>query len=281
MKNAWSYEIPRIAEVIDQPEHREWIEEVTQRMLGAAGKSPAAAQATIDFVFDKNSPRETLELERVLHDKIFSKGKDQNQVRDGMRLRARIISSQIERYFQGESLADVGCGHGLVGWSARKHFNDVLLLDIIDYRDAEVALPFVEYSANEDPPFGHAFDCTLLITVLHHAHAPFRLLESVWRQTRKRLIVIESVFGVTARNANSPLPGLDLATQLSYAVYCDWFYNRVLNQNVFVPYNFNTPENWRKMFMKLGARIHAEEDLGVDLDIVPEHHYLFVLDKEI
>jgi SAM-dependent methyltransferase len=215
----------------------------------------------------------------VLHEKIFPQGKDQNQLRDGMRARAKAISSQIGKYFQGESLADVGCGHGLVGWSARKYFKDILLLDVIDYRDAEVTLPFVEFSANEDPPFGRSFDCTLLITVLHHAHDPMRLLESVWRQTRKRLIVIESVFGVDASNSHSPLPRLDQAAQLSYAVYCDWFYNRVLNQGVFVPYNFNTPDNWRQIFSKLPAWVSFEENLGVDLDIVPEHHFLFILDK--
>jgi hypothetical protein len=31
----------------------------------------------------------------------------------------------------------------------------------------------------------------------------------------------------------------------------------------------------------LPAAIAAEDDLGVDLDIVPEHHFLFVLDKVV
>lgn len=116
-------------------------------------------------------------------------------------------------------------------------------------------------------------------SALHHAHDPLRLLESVWRQTSKRLIVIESVFGVDASKTNSPLPHLDQAAQLSYAVYCDWFYNRVLNQDVLLPCNFNTPDNWRQIFSKLPAKVSCEENLGVDLDIVPEHHFLFVLDK--
>jgi hypothetical protein len=190
----------------------------------------------------------------------------------------RGISSQTEKYFVGESLADVGCGHGLVGWAARKHFNDILLLDIVDYRFSEVELPFVGYSDGDTPPFKHAYDCNLLITVLHHASDPLRLLKDVWQQTRKRLIIIESVFGVHASRAVSPLPHLDQEAQLSYAVFCDWFYNRVLNQGVSVPYNFNTPDNWREIFTKLPARLSFEEDLGVDLDVVPEHHVLFVLD---
>src|SRR5581483_5694694 len=140
--NAWNYEIPRIAEIIDQPGLQSLISDVTQRMLNAIGQSPAATRDIVAFLLDKSSPRKSLELERVLRDKIFSRNKGKSRLRNGMRARADAISSQITKYFQGESLADVGCGHGLVGWSARKQFKEILLLDIIDYRDAEVALPF-------------------------------------------------------------------------------------------------------------------------------------------
>lgn len=281
MKNAWNYAVPSIEEIITRSDLRNLISDVTHKMLRAVGESSSTTNEVIKLLFDKKSARDVLELEKLLHGKIVLKRSDQENVQKGMRERAEIIFRQIEKYLQGESLADVGCGHGLVGWAARKYFTDILLLDIVDYRDKEVTLPFVRYSEGESPPFGRSFDCTLLITVLHHAVAPLELLRKVWQSTSKRLIVIESVFGVAASNADSPLPSLDQSTQLSYAVFCDWFYNRVLNQDVSVPYNFNTPENWRQIFLTLPATIAAEDDLGVDLDIVPEHHFLFVLDKVV
>lgn len=279
MKNEWNVEIPSIEEIIARPDLRNLIASVTHKMLRAVGEWSSATDEVINLLFDKNAARDVLDIEKLLHNKIQSKRSDQENVQKGMRQRARTIAGQIEKYLQGESLADVGCGHGLVAWSVRKHFRDILLLDIVDYRDEDVALPFVRYAGNELPPFERSFDCSLLITVLHHATSPLELLNNVWEHTRRRLIIIESVFGVGASKAASPLPNLDQPTQLAYAVFCDWFYNRVLNQDISVPYNFNTPDNWRQIFRTLPATITAEEDLGVDLDIVPEHHFLFVLDK--
>jgi ubiquinone/menaquinone biosynthesis C-methylase UbiE len=281
MKNSWNYDLPRIEDIIAVPHFAPLIWKVTRKMLRAVGESPAVIDEIVALLFDAGRSLSVLELEQVLHQRIHHEISERGKWRQGMYQRAEVIVSEIEKYFQGDSLADVGCGHGLVAWLSRKHFKDILLVDISDYRDVEVALRFVEYAEGERPPLGHSFDCTLLITVLHHARDPLSLLESVWRQTERRLIVIESVFGVHASQAESPLPHLDQQTQLAYAVFCDWFYNRVLNQGVSVPYNFNTPEKWREVFKKLPAVLAFENDLGVDLDIVPEHHFLFVLDKGV
>jgi len=279
MKNAWNYEIPRIEEIVNRSELKNLIGDVTKKMLSAVGQSAAAANGLTDFLYNQSSSRDVPSLEKVLHEKILSQGTDAKMMRDGMLERARVIYSQIQPHLKGESLADVGCGHGLVSWAAHRKFKDTLLLDVVDYRDASVKLPFVKFAENDSPPFGKKFDCSLLITVIHHASNPMKLLEDVWKQTNQRLIIIESVFGVEAGPVLSPLPNLNQSEQLCYAVYCDWFYNRVLNQGVPVPFNFNTPSNWRQIFEKLPAKISYEENLGVDLDIVPEHHFLFVLDK--
>ncbi len=278
MKNTWNYEIPPIVELIKRPELRDLLSEATLKMLRAARQSSKAAEAIVDTLFVSQASRTVDELEKSLHSKIVFGDEERRGIRSGMHKRASIIFAQIEKYLQGDSLADVGCGHGLIAWLARKHFREIELFDVVDYRDRNVKLPFIKFSENDSPPLNKLFGCTLLITVLHHASNPLNLLREVWRQTEKRLIIIESVFGVGTSQADSPLPRLDEDIQLSYAVFCDWFYNRVLNQGVPVPFNFNTPQNWRKIFAGLPATISFEEDLGVDLDIVPEHHFLFVLD---
>jgi hypothetical protein len=280
MKNVWGYEIPPIGDIIRRPELNILISDVTHKILHAVGLNTLSGHRLIEFMRSRQSPRDVLELEEVLHHRIVEEGASAQSMQDGMRHRAAVIYSQIRNHLRGESLADVGCGHGLVSWNARSRFKDCLLLDVVDYRDSEVDLPFRLFSQNDTPPFGRTFDCTLLITVLHHSDDPMKLLEDVWKQTSQRLVIIESVFGVEVNNTSSPLPNLPEFDQLCYAVYCDWFYNRVLNQGVPVPYNFNTPSQWRQIFANLPATIAYEEDLGVDLDIVPEHHSLFVLGRE-
>jgi len=277
MKNAWNRDIPSINEIIADPDCRPLIAAAIRKMLQAVGQSAEATRELTETLFADAATSTTFELEKALHQRIEAKA--QGHMRQGMQKRAEIIVSQIEPFFVGQSLADVGCGHGLVAWAARKRFREILLLDIVDYRDLEVTLPFLQYSDGASPPFEHPFDCTLLVTVLHHARDPMQLLNDVWQNTNQRLIIIESVFGVDRSQVNSPLPGMDHRIQLRYAVFCDWFYNRVLNQGIPVPYNFNTPENWRLTFRELGAHLSFEQDLGVDLEIVPEHHFLFVLDK--
>lgn len=278
MKNSWDHKIPHVSEIIAHPDFRVLLCKVVFEILSVIDQSPDDIQTIIDILLDSKF-QDIQKLEKLLHSKIVAQERDKTKINRGMLERAKIIASQIEKYLQGESLIDIGCGHGLVSWQVRRHFSDILLVDIVDYRDPEVLLPFVIYDENEFLPLDYSYDCSLLIAVLHHARDPLKLLKDVWQHTSGRLIIIESVFDVGSSSANSPLPQLDQLMQLYYAVFCDWFYNRVLNQGVSVPYNFNTPKNWRKIFETLPAKISTEVDLGVDLEIVPEHHFLFVLDR--
>src|ERR1700726_3502980 len=122
MKNAWNYAVPSIEEIITRSDLRNLITDVTHKMLRAVGESSSTTNEVIKLLFDKKSARAVLELEKLLHGKIVLKRSDQENVQKGMRKRAEIIFRQIEKYLQGESLADIGCGHGLVGWAARKYF---------------------------------------------------------------------------------------------------------------------------------------------------------------
>jgi hypothetical protein len=107
-------------------------------------------------------------------------------------------------------------------------------------------------------------------------------LKMAWAATRKRLIIIESVVGV--HKAEPPVR-YDLANasdenQIAYAAFVDWFYNRVLHDDVPVPYNFTTPERWQSTFLQHGMHLAHTIYLGQDIDIGPEYHVLFVLEKQ-
>jgi len=68
--------------------------------------------------------------------------------------------------------------------------------------------------------------------------------------------------------------------QIAYAAFVDWFYNRVLNYNVPVPCNFTKPENWQATFLQNNMRLLQTIHLGRDIDVGPEYHILFVLEKQ-
>jgi hypothetical protein len=270
-----------ITDILRQEQLRETLELVIHQVLGAMDNSSNATQEVKNMLFNHDLNGNVLKLEKLVHAKLIDCGLDETKMLLGMRERAEIIFSEIEKYLTGDSLADVGCGHGLVGWLSSSKFKDVKLFDLVDYHHPKVTFPVITYPESQDIPFETSFDCTLLITVLHHSEKPLRLLNHVWKNTNKRLIVIESVYGVSSGEKESPLHKFNETDQRSYAIFCDWFYNRVLNQDVPVPYNFQTPEKWCELFQSLEkANLLCTIDLGVDIQIVPEHHFLFVLDKE-
>ena len=113
-------------------------------------------------------------------------------------------------------------------------------------------------------PYGDkSFDTTLLLTVLHHAAEPLSVLLEAKRVTRGKIIVLESIyFDENHRKVNT---------------FFDWFWNRVLHQNINTPFNFNSPKGWEEVFTENGLTVEYSIDLGVDQPTVPEHHWLYVL----
>jgi hypothetical protein len=66
--------------------------------------------------------------------------------------------------------------------------------------------------------------------------------------------------------------------QFRYACFWDWFYNKVVNSDVLVSYNFSSPDVWRDQFSEIGYRETTRVYLGIDQPLVPEFHVLQVFD---
>jgi hypothetical protein len=66
--------------------------------------------------------------------------------------------------------------------------------------------------------------------------------------------------------------------QFRYACFWDWFYNKVVNSGVVVPYNFSAPDAWRDRFDTNGFEETKRVYLGIDQSLVPEFHVLQVFD---
>jgi SAM-dependent methyltransferase len=209
--------------------------------------------------------------------------------------RAALIVQEIKPFVIGESVLDCGCGDGLVAVGLSGERFHIQLADVMNYLAPGVLQDFARLYPETALPYpDRSFDTVLLLTVLHHCGNPMFLLSEIRRVCRKRVIVIESIFGLTPRDKLNPLPlaedqqtNRDLSAefirlpdhgQLSYCSFIDWFYNRILHVDVPVPFNYNTPNGWNLAFQSAGFRVVETYHLGIDQISVPEFHTLHVLD---
>jgi SAM-dependent methyltransferase len=278
--NYWGQPIPTPQSVMLNEGLRPQIDAFLAKVLGLNGlrkeaisaftrHARAAATDTILISYEKD-------LKDTLGNLIVTCKRD-----EALNDRANVICKQITPFLDGQSLLDVGCGNGMIAHLLRHRFTRLQLLDVVQYVPIGYDLPFVPYIEGQPLPITESFDTVLLLTVLHHSIDPIELLKLAWAATNKRLIIIESVVGVheEADSAKYELLKSSDDDQVAFATFVDWFYNRVLHHGVPVPYNFTTPERWQSIFLENRMPLVQTKHLGQDIDIGPEYHILFVLEK--
>ncbi len=111
-----------------------------------------------------------------------------------MRRRARSKWRWLRPYVgTPDRLLDLGAGEGYVGeCAARDTGAEVTLADVVDFNRS--TLPLVMYDGRRLPFEDASFDVTLLVFVLHHAEDPDAVLREARRITRRRVLVVESVY---------------------------------------------------------------------------------------
>ena len=279
--NFWKHSIPTPQQIVGNSRLKPLIESLLSHIANMLGLNHAAQIDAIETIF-KSATKvvDELAFEQIVKQRLLAKS-DRIKMNLAIRKRSSVVYEEIKNYLQGQTLLDVGCGNGLVSEMSKQHFRELQLLDVVNYVSPEVKLPFTPYSEGQKFPIECTYDTVLLLTVLHHSNNPLSLLNETWKAVGKRLIIIESVFGVHEESATTKykLAGFDDRDQIAYATFVDWLYNRVLHNNIPVPYNFTTPQNWMETFSTLGMQLVKSTNLGQDIDIAPELHFLFVLDK--
>jgi len=190
---------------------------------------------------------------------------------------ARLLQAFLRRYARGEAgaaapflvgarLLDLGAGEGYVAVALRDQAGLwVCSVDVGPFRKADG--PYVVYDGARLPFCAGPFDTTLILLTLHHCARPEAVLDEALRVTRRRLIVMESVYRT----------GLERF----WLELLDGRLNRYRHDGrMDAPLAFRRPEEWGRMFESRGLRVVETRWLGSWWERLVHHPLLFVLDKE-
>lgn len=190
--------------------------------------------------------------------------------------RAECIFSQIRPYLQqhaGQRILDFGAGDGGVTRLISEQVSkNTVGIDVRAYGKHGVDIQ--AYDGRTIPFADHSFDCIVSTNVLHHAEDNQQCLDEFRRVLRQNgsAVIIETVpLGESEEEArkNWELTFLN-----------DYFYNRLLHDaDVPVPGTFETFQGWSRRLEKVGFRVKATEDFGVDLPIIKDRHVLLHAEK--
>ena len=183
-----------------------------------------------------------------------------------LRRYARGQAAAVLPYLRGAPVLDLGAGEDYVAAALRREGAAwTCSVDVGPFRRAAGA--YVTYDGARLPFRDGSFETTLLLLMLHHAVAPEAVLEEALRVTRRRLIVMESVY--RSRCERFWLDLLD-----------GRFNARRHGGRMATPRLFRRPEEWRHLFESRGLTVRATRCLGPRWERLIHHPLLFVLDRE-
>jgi SAM-dependent methyltransferase len=297
MQNAFGYEIPPIKEIVTDSSVKETVAAMLTDVLNYLGLPEAKSRDIVRQCLDAASSYQTLEAYEEQAHSIIDAEKVTQKIPDKLSIRACLKYTYIAPHLLEGNLLDYGCGDGQVSEIIAKNKGvEATLTDVYEHKNIKLTgLRFKLFRQGEKAPFNDAeFNNVLVLTVFHHCSNPAQSINEVARITKPggRVIVVESVFGVDGKQLpvemQRKIAGyihLSAEQQRLLNVFFDHFYNRILFYNpdpemkVNVPFNFNTPENWKKIFAQNGLKQEEIVHLGLDQQIAPEYHTLHILKK--
>lgn len=199
------------------------------------------------------------ELNKLIEDMHINKSMEKC-----LRIEEDLVYSEINPFLVVGNTLDIGTGSGRIAQKINDGGSPTSVIDVIDFNKSNLTLTI--YDGRTIPFPDNKFINVTLLTVLHHCDFYNDVLNEVIRVSQKNIIIIESIF----TNQNEYYANM----------FFDWLWNRVVYQDVNVPFNFHKPEDWIKIFKDKGLIIDKSIDLGYDSPMTPEHHWLFVLKKK-
>lgn len=192
----------------------------------------------------------------------------QERMQERAQLCLDVISPHLKK---GESVLDLGGGSGEVANLMQAQGCKVTIADVLNWNKS--GLPFVQVKDNHVALPDGSFDTVVVLTVFHHSDDPAALVSEAFRLAKNRVIFIESV-------TENP-------QEFAYGAWIDWFYNRVINyspepqKKINVPLHFLPSGKWEELVRTLtGLTPKVSQSLGIYQWLNPEHHHLFVYEKQ-
>ncbi|MFN8394539.1 MAG: class I SAM-dependent methyltransferase [Bacteroidia bacterium] len=157
--------------------------------------------------------------------------------------RLKIKLGRISKHLRaGESVLDLGSGHGGLCLALREQGFDVHPVDVVDHSFFPEVKPTI-YDGKVLPFGDGAFDTTLLVTVLHHTPDPDAVLREAARVTRGRIIVMEDIYSNLVQK------------HLTY--FTDSLVNLEFEGH---PHTNRSDAEWLRTFEGMGKRVVYRED---------------------
>lgn len=182
-----------------------------------------------------------------------------------LRRYAEAEATAVAPFVVGERLLDLGAGEGYLA-AALQERREVWTcsVDVGGFRRTQA--PYVMYDGTRLPFADATFDTTLILLALHHCREPEAVLDEALRVSRRRLIVMESVY--RSRVERFCLHLLD-----------GWLNSYRHDGKMAVAFSFKDPDGWRRLFDSLGLRTLQTQWLGPWWERLVHHPLLFVMDK--
>ena len=295
MIHAFGLEIPNLKTILAERSIESAVQEMFCSTLRHLGVDDEQAKRLVERTLHLARSSHSLEdYERSAYHFLEQEGMVQAFPKS-LEKRTALIGEQIKPYLLDGSVLDVGCGDGKVGEGLSQQGYKITLADV--FQHPHIQKTGLEFSLTTQAgilPFNdQRFDNALLAYVCHHSDDPINTLREARRVTRRngRIIVMESVYGVlpedlTPLQQQTAKQFLDLTPEQQRLtnIFFDHFWNRVFMYSkdpagkINVPFNFNTPDGWKKIFAQQDLQEIHRVYLGIDQPTVPEYHTLHVLE---
>ncbi len=297
MLNAFGFEVPEIRDILQDLTVKETVHAMLLDVLAYLDIPKERATQIVTRCLQAAANYRKLEVYEEQAHQFLETEQVTRRVPEKLSDRAGSMYQELSNYLVPGNVLDYGCGDGKVGEYISKNGHEVCLADVYVHNHIEeTGLEFCQFMQGQTTSFAdNSFDNVLALTVFHHCSNPLSAIKDVARVTRLggKVIVIESVYNVNGEELPQAMKekisgylALSGEKQRRVNIFFDHFYNRVLHYStnpatkVNVPFNFNTPENWKRIFEENGLHQEAVVHLGLDQSTAPEYHTLHLLTKK-
>lgn len=183
-------------------------------------------------------------------------------IKKAIELKAEKVGEEISNFIDdGENILDFGCGDMTIAEAVKSRRKVSMTgVDTVNYNRTKNRL--ILYNGKKIPFKNSSFDTVVSSLVFHHCDDPEAALKECKRVSMKKIIVIEDYY----KNAFEKF--------LTRAV--DWVANRIQSEEINIPFNFKSVQEWEKVFSENGLGVVAKKSFGIPMS--PNKYMLFVLD---